>query len=219
MDGLTCRSRGISLSVGLRTVDDMPVLRSSCVVCGQPRAAVCEPCWRRLPPAPSTRVRGVGPVPALFAYEGTGATVVGALKFRDGRRVVTRVADAIADRVLDEVRTDDLVCTWLPTSPARRRERGFDQSELLARAVGRRLGCGTERLLRRAPGGAQTGRTRSQRADNVSFTCHPRRGGGIRRLLVLDDVCTTGATIRAADAALRTLAIDDLRFFCAARTP
>lgn len=194
-------------------------MRSTCAVCGQAGAAVCDPCWRRLPPPPSTRVRGVGPVPALFAYDGAGATVIGSLKFRDGRRVLTRCADAIADRVLDEMRTDDLVCAWLPTSARRRRERGFDQAELLARAVGRRLGCPVEGLLRRRPGAAQTGRTRSERAENVRFSLARRRGVGIERLLVLDDVCTTGATIRAARAAFDLLDLPDLRYFTIARTP
>ena len=200
-------------------VGPVPVLRSACVLCGAGRVALCSACWRRLPPPPSTRVRGIGAVPALFAYEGHGAAVVGALKFRDGRRLVTRLADAIADRVLDEVRTDDLVCTWLPTSTVRRHERGFDQSELLARAVGRRLGCRVEGLLRRRPGEAQTGRTRAERAENVAFALRRRRGPGIGRLLAIDDVCTTGATIRAGRDALDALSVPDLRFFTVARTP
>lgn len=190
------------------------------MLCGQSPVALCDPCWKRLPPAPTTRVRGVGPVPALFGYEGVGATVVGSLKFRDGRRLVTTVADAIADRVLVEGRTDGLVCTWMPTSGRRRRDRGFDQSELVAQAVGRRLGCDVDGLLRRRAGDPQTGRSRAERADNVRFALRSRRRGAvIRRLLVIDDVCTTGATIRAARATLDELDVPDLRFFCVARTP
>ena len=159
-------------------------------------------------------------MPALFGYEGAGTTVVGSLKFRDGRRLVTTLADAIADRVLDDVRTDDLVCTWLPTSPRRRRDRGFDQSELVAHAVGRRLGCEVDGLLRRPAGDPQTGRTRAARADNVRFTLRSKwRGARIPRLLVIDDVCTTGATIRAARTTLDVLRVPDVRFFCIARTP
>lgn len=175
--------------------------------------ALCPVCARRLASAPSTRVRGVGQVPALFAYEGAGATVVQALKFRDGRRLVTPLADALADQV---VPVDDLTCTWLPTTRRRRRARGFDQSELLARAVARRLGVPVSRTLRRAPGASQTGRTRAERDQNVTFrvVCPIDRP-----LLVIDDVCTTGATIRAANAALRGAGGRDLQFLTVARTP
>lgn len=155
----------------------------------------------------------MGRVPALFAYEGTGAAVVQALKFRDGRRLVTPLADALAEHVQCH---PGMVCTWLPTTAARRRSRGFDQSELLARAVARRLDMPCVRLLRRQSGESQTGLDRAHRADNVVFrpvaaTTDP--------VLVLDDVCTTGATLRAAVAALSGSGTGTIRCITVARTP
>lgn len=152
-------------------------------------------------------------MPALFAYEGAGATVVQALKFRDGRRLVTPLADALATLVDP---ADGLQCTWLPTSGGRRRTRGFDQSELLARAVARRLGVPVVPLLRRGSGASQTGRTRLERDANVRFgPTRPARGP----VVAIDDVCTTGATIRAAATALRDGGATSIQFVTVARTP
>ncbi|HEX8771251.1 MAG TPA: phosphoribosyltransferase family protein, partial [Acidimicrobiales bacterium] len=91
--------------------------------------------------------------------------------------------------------------TWAPTTGARRRERGFDQAELLARAVARRLGLPCRRLLRRRPGPAQTGRDREGRQSGPAFTT--RRVTGPARVLLVDDIVTTGATVSAAARALR----------------
>lgn len=155
----------------------------------------------------------MGRVPALFAYEGTGAVVVQALKFRDGRRLVSPLADALVDHVEHRPGT---VCTWLPTTSVRRRRRGYDQSELLARAVARRLGLPCVRLLRRQPGDAQTGLDRAHRADNVVFRPVGEASGPV---LVVDDVCTTGATLRAAVAALSGVGTGAIRCITVARTP
>jgi predicted amidophosphoribosyltransferase len=194
-------------------VGPMSLLRRACHICGRPGEPLCSLCGRRLVPPPSTRVRGVGRVPALFAYEGVGAAVVQALKFRDGRRLVTPLADALAERV---VRHDELVCTWLPTSGRRRRARGFDQSELLARAVARRLGVPAVPVLRRRPGPSQTGRNRTDRDGNVEFVLRSRPTGP---LVVVDDVCTTGATLRAAAEALVAAGCGPAQYLTVARTP
>ena len=199
--------------MGIRIVDGVGLFRRSCAVCGRSGEALCEPCLRRLAPPPATRVRGVGRVSALFAYEGTGAAVVQALKFRDGRRLVSPLADALAEHV---DRRPDMVCTWLPTTAARRRARGFDQSELLARAVARRLQIPCVRLLRRRAGESQTGLDRAHRADNVVFRTVATTTAPV---LVLDDVCTTGATLRAAVSALSEAGIDTIRCITVARTP
>lgn len=194
-------------------VTTMRLFRRTCVVCGRGAEPLCTVCRRRLAPPPSTRVRGVGKVPALFAYEGAGATVVQALKFRHGRRLVTPLADALVELVRPD---HGLVCTWLPTSAHRRHDRGFDQSELLARAVARRLGIPCVPVLRRCPGRSQTGLDRERRADNVVFRPVGSCPGPV---LVIDDVCTTGATLRAAATALASAGTGSAQFVTVARTP
>ena len=184
------------------------------MLCGARGEPLCPACGRALTPPPSSSIRGIGPVPALFAYEGGGARVVQALKFRDGRRLVAPLADGLTGLV--EVGSDAVV-SWIPTSGSRRRERGFDQAELLARALARRVDRPCRAVLRRSPGPSQTGRNRAERAANVTFRVI--HGRPVRTLVVVDDVCTTGATIRSARASLEAASRADVRFVVVARTP
>jgi len=200
------------VSEGLRTVGTMEWFRRGCVVCGEGDGALCPACCRRTDPPPSTRVRGVGPVPALFAYDGHGARIVQALKYRDGRRLVGPLAAALAARCPPDVGE----VTWVPTAPARRRARGYDQSELLARAVARRLDVPARARLRRRPGRPQTGLDRAARASGPGYEALGRPGGSV---LVVDDVSTTGATLRDAVAALREAGAGEVVAAVVARTP
>lgn len=186
------------------------------MVCGDGVGALCVPCWRRTVPPPSTAVRGVGPVDALFAYEGHGARIVQALKYRDGRRLLAPLADELAARCLDRAGPVPGVVTWAPTAPGRRRSRGFDQAELLARAIARRLGAPVRPLLRRRPGGPLTGLGRDERAATAGYDPVAAVSGSV---LVVDDVCTTGATLRAAVDGLHRAGAGAVGAAVVARTP
>lgn len=186
-------------------------------MCREPGPALCPACLRRAEPPPSTRMRQLGPVHALFAYDGHGARIVQALKFRDGRRLVAPLADQLARRWAEVApAAPGLVVTWVPTSARRRRARGFDQSELLARALARRLGATARPLLRRRPGPAQTGLDRAAREAAAGYRATTRPGGPV---LLLDDVCTTGSTLRAASAALAAIGSAPVGHLVLARTP
>lgn len=195
----------------------MSFLRRCCVACGRDGPALCDGCTRRLAPAPSTRIRGVGRVDALFAYSDVGADVIRGLKFHNARSVIATVSDAFAALVTQSAAPD--IVTWLPTSSRRRRDRGFDQAELLARAVARRIGVRTVPVLRRRHGPPQTGRSWEERADNVVFEAAPVARRMTGRLAVFDDVCTTGATMRAASEALPAHLRSEVVWFALARTP
>ena len=186
------------------------------MLCGSGVDPLCPACTSGLAPPPTTAVRGVGPVPALFAYEGPGARIVQALKFRDGRRLVTPLAEGLTDLIRPE-HAD--VVTWIPTTPPRRRARGFDQAELLAVALARRLERPCRPLLRRRPGPSQTGRTRAERRGNVVLDVRRRACRGVGGVVVVDDVCTTGATARAARDALAGGGAERIDVVVVARTP
>lgn len=182
-----------------------------CVVCRSiDRSGLCPSCRGGLVP-----VSGQPAVPALFAYVGVGRDVVTALKYRDARRVVGALADGLVALVPSGVPCDAVV--GVPTSPARRRARGFDQAELLARAVAVRLGVPARRLLVRVgTGAAQTGRSRVERLDGPSFAVV---GPPVRRVLLVDDVVTTGATVAAARAALSASGVARVDAVVVAATP
>lgn len=168
-----------------------------CVGCGTPAVPLCAACAAALDPAVERDPPpGLDRVWSLVDYDGVGRDLVISLKY-DGRRDAVRLLGA-AMGGLPEGPFDAL--TWAPTSPSRRRARGFDQAELLARQVGRILRLRPRRLLERPEGRAQTGHDRSDRLAGPHFTA---RGTAPRRVLVVDDVMTTGSTLAAAAATLR----------------
>ncbi|MCU1496577.1 MAG: hypothetical protein JWM47_530, partial [Acidimicrobiales bacterium] len=88
---------------------------------------------------------------------------------------------------------------------------------LLARAVAAVLNVPFRRLLRRHPGAAQTGRDALARHEGPGF--EPRRRLAGSRVLLVDDVVTTGATVAAAARALREAGATTVHVVAAARTP
>jgi competence protein ComFC len=142
-------------------------------------------------------VPGVDAVVALFAHEGTGRAIVAALKYRGRRQVLAWLAAALAERCL---RPADVV-TWIPASHDRVRRAGLDPGAELAAAVGRCLGVRSARLLTRAREPPQTGRSRSERLRGPRLTLSGPRPAS--RVLVVDDVITTGSSLRVAAGVLR----------------
>jgi predicted amidophosphoribosyltransferase len=107
----------------------------------------------------------------------------------------------------------------VPLHPARRRKRGFNQAEWLADALGRRTGLAVRDCLRR--GGSnlrQVGRDRAARLAGPAGSV-TARGPVPRRAVLVDDVMTTGATLRACAAALRAGGSKEVSALVFARTP
>jgi predicted amidophosphoribosyltransferase len=138
---------------------------------------------------------------------------VARLKYRNARAAVPWLAAAMA-AVVD--RSGLQAVTWVPTTARRRRGRGFDQAEVLARAVARRLGLPCVRLLRRGAGPPQTGRHLAERRLGPRLTA---RGRVPSTVLVVDDVVTSGATLAAAAMALRSAGATRVDAVTAASTP
>jgi len=162
---------------------------------------------------------GVDACLALLSYEGAGRELVARLKYRNHRGALPGLALAMASLVAGPAAID--VVTWAPTTPARRRQRGFDQAELLARRIARHLHRPCRRLLVRLPGEAQTGRPLAERQGAPSFRPRPRLWLWLPHssVLVVDDVITSGATMAAAARALRLAGATTVAALAAARTP
>ena len=188
----------------------------TCPVCGVRGRAPCDRCAAQLRAAPSLPAPpGVESCSALLDYDGAGRELVARLKYRNARASLAFLARGMAELVTAQHGEPELV-TWAPTTPARRRARGFDQAQLLARGLARRLALPCHPLLRRAPGPPQTGGDAMARRRGPTFSARHTVAG--RRVLLVDDVVTTGATVAAAARALRQAGAARVDVVAAART-
>lgn len=188
------------------------LLSSSCAGCNQPGPVLCTRCRFALAAA-SSYVNDDG-VRAVARFHGLPKQLIVALKYKN-RRPLARL---LALHLIRRLRPTDIdLVTWAPTGDRRIAHRGYDQAELLARAVARELGVPCRRLLYRTHGAAQTGQSRQQRIGAVGFRSRGVRAG--LRVLVVDDVVTTGATMLAARSALLAAGVSDVQMVAIAAVP
>ena len=161
-----------------------------CGRCGLPTAfaaLVCEEC--------KNVDFGFESAKAALKYEGVGKKIVHALKYRGYKQVVDRLATPLMLQALGDDHFDAVVP--VPLHRARLRNRGFNQAELLARGVAQKLNASVSDTLEVVRSTRdQVELSAAQRRANVAGaykTKNPLYG----RLLLIDDVFTTGATMNA----------------------
>ena len=210
---------------------DLPRIRpggasaGACRRCGLPlgpfaldhEGRFCEGC-RNLPLAGFRRASAVG------TYEGSLRRII--CRFKYGRRphLAATLGALIAERAREEFAEDPPeVVVPVPLHPARRRARTFDQAVLLAEAAAGSLGvpCAPGTLARTRNTPTLTRQSREERQETVKgvFACvRPREVEG-RRVLLVDDVMTTGATCSECARALRAAGAREVWVLVLARTP
>jgi ComF family protein len=150
-------------------------------------------------------MRALARLRSAVAYEGPVEPLVHRFKYQGWRRLAEPLALLLAERAVVEGLASSLVLA-VPLHADRQRQRGFNQSELLARELRRRLSLREPpgRLVRVRPTIPQVGSDRLHRWENVRdaflWRGSPLEG---RSLLVVDDVATTGATLEACATALK----------------
>jgi competence protein ComFC len=151
------------------------------------------------------RLRSLSRLRSAVAYEGPVELAIHRFKYEGWRRLAGPLAQLLAERLVVE----GVAAPWVlavPLHPRRLRERRFNQADLLARELRRRLVLGKPpgELVRTRQTPPQVGHDRLWRLENVRGA-FAWRGADLsgRSLLVVDDVATTGATLDACAAALR----------------
>ncbi len=160
---------------------------------------------------------GFDQVYAFGAYEGTLRKLIHIFKF-EGVRTLDRPLGAFLAQALPREASFDAIVP-MPLHWLRRWQRGFNQSELLARQIGRRWHVPVIRTVRRRKNTApQAGLTSAQRRTNLQGAFQAATGTlQGKRILLIDDVLTTGSTASACARVLKRAGAAHVTFLALAR--
>jgi ComF family protein len=177
-----------------------------CELCGDPVAGavdhdfICYSCSAEKPAFDGAR--------SAARYDGAVGEALRQLKYEKALWLAPDVAELLQN-CLDAEYSDRAfdVLVPVPLHHIRRRERGYNQSAVLAGELGRRMGCPVQpgSLRRIRPTATQTNLTAQERLSNVVGAFQHGRTQRLvdRRVLLIDDVMTTGATVNACAKALK----------------
>jgi len=177
---------------------------------------LCPKC--RIPDWDCADIRAIGPFKAPLA------DAVHLLKYSDRRSVVKKLSLFMEQSLAgaEQYRTADLILS-VPLHPARKRERGYNQAQLLAQALGNLLGkpCPENIIARARHTKTQTKLNKQQRLENVKdlFTVRKPEQVKGKTIILVDDVLTTGATIGSCAQALLAAGASKVLALTAAAAP
>ena len=208
------------------------LLPPSCPGCGTENMVICGRCRRYLTrrlsePAgvplglPSRQPAGIVQLEWCAAYAGPARACVHALKYDGERRLIRPLAELMAERWARAGIGGDMLVP-VPVHAARKRQRGFDQAELLARGVGSILNLPVVLAVRRASRTtAQHELGRRARAANVghAFAIAPEHVSSVRGAwpVLVDDLTTTGSTFAGCARVLYAAGADAVSALALAR--
>jgi ComF family protein len=171
-----------------------------CPRCGRPQASgiVCPDCWQR-----PTKIDGVR---SPFRFDGAVRKSIHELKYRNLKAISPCLGELLA-YYLNENPLPGEVLVSVPLHPRRLRERGYNQSALLAKELGKSIDLPViEACLVRVKQAQPQVRAVDveERRRNVAdaFVCRDDKATG-KQIILVDDVCTSGATLESCAAALK----------------
>lgn len=198
-----CRRSGHVLCADC--VRAIPLLQPPfCQHCGSPSAVsgLCQACRYHAP-----RLHGLR---AVSVFEEPLRAYIHALKYNGNTRLAEPLGRLLAQAYIrNGFQVDTIIA--VPLHPERQRQRGYNHAQLLAEVCASLVGVPLSHdiVQRQRVTAAQVGLSASQRLQNMAgaFVCTPAISASTgalrgRRILIIDDVCTTGATIEACAAPL-----------------
>ena len=164
--------------------------------------SVCRDCTAKIPEKPFSRkfaLPGGGAegfqVFSPLSYEGGYKKTIYRFKFR-GQKGLAKPMGRLMAELADHMEIPFDAVTWAPMTDKKRRERGYDQSELLARAAAKELNLPCLPLLKKVrENKTQHELSARQRWLNVKNAYRAEKAAEGKTLLLIDDIVTTGATV------------------------
>ncbi|MFC1620414.1 ComF family protein [Candidatus Neomarinimicrobiota bacterium] len=189
---------------------------SLCCLCTAPverNQAVCEACLGQLTPTglgqwaqDSTIREGLDGIWSAFWFDEAMQSLVHQLKYQGRRRIGEQLGQATFTQLSGDVTWERYdVMVPIPLYRPQQRERGFNQSAVLAQVISQETGLLIEErlIVRHRRTRSQTGLSVSERQENVADCFRPVRSADNLNVLLLDDVLTTGATASACAQSLK----------------
>jgi ComF family protein len=175
-----------------------------CILCGQvledEETDLCHHCRIHGPEYPqrNLKLQFIDSFAAVWYYEGDVRRSLHRYKFSYGRYLASGYGRLLAMKVQQQYPEGFDLLTWVPISPLRKLSRGYDQDQLLAEALGRELGMEPVRLLKKIRNNPpQSGISGfAERRANVLGSYRIVNSANLagKRILLVDDILTTGAT-------------------------
>ena len=195
-----------------------------CVLCGgllqKNETDLCRNCRIDAPEYPNSkrRLQFLDSFAAVWYYEGSVRRSLLRFKFYGARSYASCYGKLLAMKLQQEYPEGFDILTWVPVSRLRRLRRGYDQVELIARSVGRELGMIPVPVLQKIRHNRPQSRLQddSRRRANVlgAYRLVDSRQICEKKILLLDDILTTGATAGECARILRTAGAKEVH--CAA---
>jgi ComF family protein len=185
-----------------------------CRLCGKriTKGVLCSDCKHQPPAFDQLR--------AWAEYQGAARQIAMHIKFHSRRGLIPYLIQPIAQAIRDWGIHIDIVVP-VPLANGRLKERGFNQSDLLARPVAGHLGLSytSDALVRIRETHSQVGLTANERHQNIlgAFQADPEIFRD-RNILIIDDIATTGATLSECAATLKQAGASKVYCFTVART-
>ena len=200
-----------------------------CPFCGRvlDKPGICDACRKALPWTEGEDALRRGPggfrCAAPLWYQGLAREGLHRFKFRGMSSAAGPLGELLAQCAAERFSGAFDTVTWVPVSPRRLRQRGYDQARLLAESACRLWDTRPLPLLRKTVHNpAQSGLKESaQRRANVQgvYTVPDPAAVRDRRILLIDDICTTGATLAECVRVLREAGAADVLCAAVALTP
>lgn len=175
------------------------------------RILICTDCYNKIPKIEPRHLEiflkriskcNFEDVMIAFQFTGTIQKLMYFFKYEDYKELAVYFSDSLKEMIKNRY---DII-TFVPLHETKQRERGYNQSELIARHLAKSLGVEFKELIfRKVYTKSQTKLNRQQRIENVrnAFELNPFHNIKSKNILLIDDIITTGATLNACTGVLK----------------